>query len=289
MRKWKLSFLAGFGYSSMEASRVIESLKRLGYEGIEWTTAHFSPDKPLSELQELVEETRDAGMEVSRIMAHEDLVSLDEQVRKRHIDRTVQIIEAAGECGVATVGTMTGPAAWDPSAPKIGTDISESAAWEQVLEAYDIFVRAAEKANVVISSEAVFGQVAHDFYSHRYLVEKAASPFHMVNLDPSHGILYGNLDVSWIIREWSQQIAHVHLKDAVGEPVLGRFLFPLLGEGQVDWGAFFTALDEIGYAGFCGVEFESFAYYNRILRGDVEAAASISIQQVEALTQRGNV
>jgi len=285
MRKWKLSFLAGFGYSSLGASRVIESLKGLGYEGIEWTTSHFDPDKPLSELQELVEETRDAGMEVSRIMAHEDLVSLDEQVRKRHIDRTVQIIEAAGECGVATVGTMTGPAAWDPSAPRIGTDISEAAAWEQVLEAYDIFIRAAEKANVVISSEAVFGQVAHDFYSHRYLMETAASPFHKVNLDPSHGILYGNLDVSWVIREWGQQIAHVHLKDAVGEPVIGRFVFPFLGEGQVSWRDFFAALDAIAYTGFCSVEFESFGYFRQVLRGDPEAAARMSIQQVEALLQ----
>ena len=283
MRKWKLAFLTGLGYNAMEPAEVIESLKRLGYDGIEWTINHFDPDKPLSELQELVARTRDAGMEVSRIMAHEDLVSLDEEARRRQIDRIVRVIEAAGECDVATVGTMTGPAPWDPSAPQVGKDISESAAWEQVLEAYDFFIKAAEAANVVVSSEAVFGQVAHDFYSHRYLMEQAASPFHKVNLDPSHGILYGNLDVAWIVHQWGQQIAHVHLKDAVGEPVIGRFVFPLLGEGQVDWSAFFAALDAVGYTGFCSIEFESFAYYNRILGGDPEAAARISIQQVEAL------
>lgn len=283
MRTWKLAFLTGLGYNSMEPAGVIESLRRLGYDGIEWTINHFDPDKPLSELQELVARTRDAGMEVSRIMAHEDLVSLDEEARRRQIDRIVRVIEAAGECDVATVGTMTGPAPWDPSAPQVGKDISESAAWEQVLEAYDFFIKAAEAANVVVSSEAVFGQVAHDFYSHRYLMEQAASPFHKVNLDPSHGILYGNLDVAWIVHQWGQQIAHVHLKDAVGEPVIGRFVFPLLGEGQVDWSAFFAALDAVGYTGFCSIEFESFAYYNRILGGDPEAAARISIQQVEAL------
>jgi len=283
MRGWKLSFLAGLDYLRMEPVRVIESLKRLGYEGIEWTTHHFNPDRPISELRELVDRTRDAGMEVSRIMAHEDLVSLDDDVRKKRIDKTVKVIEAAGKCGVATVGTMTGPAPWDPSAPRIGKDISESAAWEQVIEAYELFVQAAESEGVVISSEGVFGMVAHDFYTHRFLLEKVPSPFHKVNLDPSHGVLYGNLDVGWVVRQWGDKIAHIHLKDAVGEPVVGKFVFPLLGEGLVDWRAFFRALEEIGYEGFCSVEFESFSYYRRVLKGDPEAAARISKEQVDAL------
>ena len=71
MRKWKTSFLAGLGYASMPADEVIASLRQLGYEGIEWTTGHFGPDKPLSESREVVDRTRDAGLEVSRIMAHE--------------------------------------------------------------------------------------------------------------------------------------------------------------------------------------------------------------------------
>jgi len=37
MRKWKLAFLAGLGYSSMPAEQVIASLRKLGYDGIEWT------------------------------------------------------------------------------------------------------------------------------------------------------------------------------------------------------------------------------------------------------------
>jgi sugar phosphate isomerase/epimerase len=282
-RQWKLGFLAGLGYATMAAPQVIASLQRLGYEGIEWTTAHFDPDLPLDRLRELVGRTRDAGLDVSRIMAHEDLVSLDDRARRGRIARTVRVIEAAGACGVATVGTMTGPAPWDRAAPRVGVDISESAAWEQVLEAYDAFLAAARSAQVVITSEGVFGMLAHDFYSHRYLLERTHSPYHKVNLDLSHGLLYGNLDVGWVTRQWSEQIGHVHLKDAVGLPTPGEFVFPLLGEGRVDWKAFFTALAEIGYRGFCSVEFESFAYYERILRRDPEAAARISWQQVEAL------
>lgn len=283
MRKWKTSFLAGLGYAEKEPARVIESLRGLGYEGIEWTTSHFDPDRPLSELRELVKRTCDAGMEVSRIMAHEDLVCLDGKERRKRIDRTVCVIEAAGECGVATVGTMTGPAPWDPAAPKLGKDISESAAWDQVFDAYEAFARAAEAANVVISSEGVFGMVAHDFYTHKFMMDKLDASIVKVNFDPSHGVLYGNLDVGWVIHQWGDRIAHVHLKDAVGIPEMGKFLFPLLGEGNVNWKGFFTALDEIGYQGFCSVEFESFAYYSNVLKGDPEAAARISIEQTKKL------
>jgi sugar phosphate isomerase/epimerase len=283
VRQWRLAFLAGLGYAGWRAEDVVASLSRLGYEGIEWTTAHFGPDMPLPALKEVVLRTRDAGMEVSRIMAHEDLVSLDDSARRSRIDRTVRVIHAAGQCGVATVGTMTGPAPWDPAAPRIGKDLSESAAWEQVLEAYHAFGAAAAEAGVTITSEGVFGMVAHDFYSHRFLMDQLDARVQKVNLDLSHGILYGNEDVAWVVRQWGDRIGHVHLKDAIGVPEMGRFLFPLLGEGRVDWGAFFGALDEIGYRGFCSVEFESFDYYRRVLGGDPEAAARVSIEQVRAL------
>ncbi len=283
MRHWRTAFLAGLGYASMEPARVIASLRSIGYEGIEWTTAHFDPDKPLGELKDLVRRTRDAGMEISRIMAHEDLVCLDTALRRARIERTVRVIEAAGACGVATVGAMTGPAPWDPSAPRIGRDISESAAWDQIFEAYDRFGRAARDAGVTITSEGVFGMAAHDFYTHRFLMDRLDPAVHKVNLDPSHGILYGNLDVAWVVRQWGERIGHVHLKDAVGRPAMGEFLFPMLGEGRVDWPAFFGALEEIGYRGFCSIEFESFDYYRQVLKGDPEAAARAAMGQLRAL------
>ena len=112
MRNWKIAFQASLGYAKMKPEDVIESLRNLGYEGIEWTKSHFDPDRPIGELEQLVERTRDAGMEVSRVMAHEDLVSLDDIARKEKIDHTVRIIETAGACGIAMVGVMTGPAPW---------------------------------------------------------------------------------------------------------------------------------------------------------------------------------
>ena len=73
------------------------------------------------------------------------------------------------------------------------------------------------------------------------------------------------------------------VKDAVGIAEQGKFLFPLLGEGRVDWAGFFRALDDLGYEGFMSVEFESFEYYRTVLKGDVEQAARMSMMQIEEL------
>jgi L-ribulose-5-phosphate 3-epimerase len=285
MRKWKVAFLATLGYEAMPAEKVIESLRKLGYEGIEWSDAHFNPDQPVSKLKEIVQRTRDAGMEVSRVTATEELVCLDDGERGKRIDRVLRVIEAAGMCGVGIVGTATGPFPWRRNSPKVGEDISEGAAWQQVLDAFETFTPVARAHKVVTATEGIFGTLTHDFYTHKFLMDRLDPAVHRVNFDPSHGALYGNLDVGWITRQWGKRIAHVHLKDAVGVPQMGRFLFPLLGEGVVDWKAFFKALDEIGYDGFCSVEFESFAYYERVLKGDPEAAARISMEQVKRLSE----
>ena len=86
-----------------------------------------------------------------------------------------------------------------------------------------------------------------------------------------------------VIKQWGNRIGHIHLKDAVGIPEMGKFVFPLLGEGKVNWLDFFTALNEIGYMGYCCVEFESFSYYEQILDNDPEAAARISMEQIGKL------
>ena len=83
----------------------------------------------------------------------------------------------------------------------------------------------------------------------------------------------------------------MHLKDAAGVADGGRFVFPLLGEGRVDWPGLFAAFAETGYDGFLSLEFESFRYYDTVLDSDPHEAARISIDQIRKLarpaTRRG--
>ncbi len=283
----KFAFMASLDFASWQPERILESLSNLGYDGVEWTLSHFNPrTKSQEELRKLVELTKSYGLEVSEVVVQQDIVNLNEKVRRDRIDLVKKYIVTASEVGVKILNLFSGPAPWDPKAPRIPEDISEGKAWEQILEAYTEFVEWAEKYKVYLAVEAVWGHVCHDYYTTRELIDAFDSQYLGINMDPSPCCLYGN-DISWVIKKWGKKIKHVHLKDVAGKPGFhGKdFIFPLLGEGIVDWKAFFEALDEIEYKGFFSVEFESFNYYRNVLKNDPLKAAEISMEQIKELTK----
>ncbi|MBW7866154.1 MAG: sugar phosphate isomerase/epimerase [Candidatus Hydrogenedens sp.] len=284
MKRWKLEFMASLGYSAMPPERVVVSLASIGYDAVGWTLAHFNPrTRTPEQLLELVATTRRAGLEVGEIVVQQDFVTLDDALRRDRVALCLECIAAAADCGLPVLNLFSGPAPWDPAAPVIGRDLAEGAAWDLVLRSYEPLAAAAEKHRVRLAVEGVWGMLCHDYYSTLPLVKHFNSPWVGVNFDPSHDILSGHLDSGWLARQWGGNIHHVHLKDAAGEPRMGKFVFPMLGEGLVPWAEFFQALDDIGYAGCCSVEYESFAYHANVLKGDTEAAARLSFEQVNAL------
>ncbi|HOX39116.1 MAG TPA: sugar phosphate isomerase/epimerase [Candidatus Brocadiia bacterium] len=284
MSELKFAFMASLGFGSMPAREVVKILKGIGYDGVEWTLAHFNPRamKP-AQLAEVVAVTRSGGLEPSELVVQQDVVTRDENARADRVRLVAECIQAGAEHGIKTMNLFTGPAPWDPGAPVVGKNITMGEAWRMVFEAYDRWVPEAERLGVNLAVEGVFGMLAHDFYTTRFLIEHYNSSSLGVNFDPSHDVLYGNTDSGWMARQWGDRIKHVHLKDAVGIPEMGRFLFPLLGEGNVDWKGFFTALRDMRYGGFCSVEFESFGYISKVMKGDVVAAARMSMEQIRAL------
>jgi len=283
----KIAFMASLGFSSWKPEKILESLSNLGYDGVEWTLAHFNPrNKSKKELKELVDMTEKYSLEISEIVVQQDVVSLNEKVRRDRINLVKECIVSASETGVEVINVFSGPAPWDQKAPRIPKDISEGNAWEQVLEAYGEFVDLAEKCKVYLAIEAVFGHLCHDYYTTQELISSFNSEYLGINMDPSHYRLYGN-DIPWVVKKWGKKIKHVHLKDVIGNPgINGKdFMFPLLGEGMINWKAFFKALDEIEYKGFLSVEFESFKYYRNVLNSDPLRAARISMEQIKELSK----
>lgn len=281
----KFAFMASLDFASWQPERILESLSNLGYDGVEWTLSHFNPrTKSREELRKLAELIKSYGLEVSEVVVQQDVVNLNEKIRRDRIELVKECIEVVSEVGVNIINLFSGPAPWDPKAPRIPEDISEGKAWEQVLEAYQEFVKLAEKSKVYLAVEAVWGHLCHDYYTTKELMSSFDSEFLGINMDPSPCCLYGN-DIPWVIKKWGKKIKHVHLKDVAGKPGFhGKdFIFPLLGEGIVDWKGFFKALDEIEYKGFFSVEFESFNYYRNVLKNDPLKAAEISMEQIKEL------
>jgi sugar phosphate isomerase/epimerase len=281
----RFAFMARLDFATWPSEKVLATLKSLGYGGVSWMRHHFHPrNKSLAELRALMQQTGDAGLGVSEIVVQQDLVCLDEGMRRDRIALAAEYIQAAAAVGRPPLNVFTGPALWDPQAPRIPRDLLEGTAWDMVHEAYAEIVPLAEAQGVTLILEAVFGQIAHDYYSTLELVRRHPSPALAINFDPSPYHLYRN-DIPWTIRQWGTKIRHVHMKDAVGVPGMPgqEFLFPLLGEGSIDWRAFTEALETIGYEGFFTVEFESFAFYRQVLRNDPVAAARLSMEALRKL------
>lgn len=295
MSEYKIGFKVaeGCSYLEWETEQICQHLKNLGYTAIEWITETLNPyEMSLEEIKSVIKISNDYGLEVSEIVVQKDLLILDEEKRQANIQYVLKCIEVYAKAGIKVINLFTGPRPWISNPVVVGRDISENRAWDMVFEAYDKLVAAAEEHGIQLAVEGVWGHLCRDFFTTQFLINHYNSPALGVNYDPSHDILHGNMDVAWTIRQWGKdRIKHVHLKDAagwysndtVGQMKDSRFVFPLLGEGKVDWKAFIKAMDEIGYDGAMVVEFESFDYLNNILDGNMQKAAEISMEHVKKL------
>jgi sugar phosphate isomerase/epimerase len=84
-------------------------------------------------------------------------------------------------------------------------------------------------------------------------LEHLAQPNVAVNFDPANMILYNNGDPLEALRLIAPWVKSTHLKDANLTAVPGTWGEEVvLGTGQVDWGAYFSIMGEIGFEGeFC--------------------------------------
>lgn len=279
-------FLAHLDYEAWPAARVAAVLAEQGYNSVEWTLAHFDPRKmSAAELSGVVETTRKAGLEVSELVVQRDFVCADADVLRDRVDLTIEVAKAAVDNGVNLLNVLTGPCRWEAGHVDVGQAMPEGQAWSLMLDAFERMLDGVAKAGAAVALEPCWGGLAHDYYSTLPVIERFRNhPAFGINLDPSHLVLCRN-DVGWLVREWGPLIRHVHIKDVIGVPGSDgdQFMFPLIGEGRVDWAEFFAALAAIQYRGYMSVEFESYKYYKTILKSDPAAASAVSMVQLRAL------
>lgn len=283
-KRW--GFLAALDYETWPAERVAQTLAAQGYGAVEWSLAHFDPRRMNdAELDAVFAATRKHGLAVSEIVVQQDLVCADKAERTRRVDVTIAAAKAAVWRDVNLVNVLTGPNRWETGHVDVGQAMPEGEAWALLLDAYARMLDGLAEIGAVAALEPCWGGLAHDFHSTGVLLRRFGShPAFGINFDPSHFALVRD-DLSWVIAELAPYIRHVHIKDVAGMP--GRdgkeFIFPLIGEGLVDWQAMFKALDAARYRGVMSVEFESYRYYRTILRSDPARASELSMQQLHAL------
>jgi len=284
--EWSLSYVLYEAFSAPDREKGVKdafkALSKLGYKGVELPDLFYFEN--VEELKAFVKLAKSYGLEISEAKHGRDFVELDDKSRKDIIDDTKEKIKLAEGAGIGIIQVFTGPMPWIPGSLIIGKDISEGKAWSFVLEAFNEIVDTAEKHNVYLTIEAVYGMVVRDYYTLKELLDNVKSKYLVVNFDPIHYHLYRN-DIPWVIRRLGKLIKHVHIHDGAGRPgVEGEdCIWTLLGEGTVDWEGMFAALREIGYKGFLSMEIESKWLYD-IMGYDFEKVAEINMKSLEKLT-----
>lgn len=228
-----------------------------------------------SEAERLVGYAADRHIEISGLGYYPNVLSGDEEEAKVAVDQLYKVIDAADMMNVSVVNTFLGR---NKVVPVEESWAPMEATWEPIL------AHAASKKNIkkicfencrmyftkdqwpgglnLMATPNLWRQVIGALRKYQWLIG--------INFDPSH-FIWQFLDYLAAIREFGKIFGHVHAKDAridwhkLGD--VGTMAHPLdfhtpklPGLGDVDWGAFFSELTDVGYAGAVCVEVEDRAY-----------------------------
>ncbi len=196
-----------------------------------------------------------------------------EGVRQRAAEEMMATAEAAKAMGLNVVNGFTGSSIWHLlySFPPVSPDQIDAGfrdfanRWHPILDAF-------QKAGARFALEVHPTEIAFDIASSaRALAALENRPEFGFNYDPSH-LVYQNVDYVGFIREFSDRIYHVHMKDAYLSPwpkragIFGGHTnfgdpdrswdFRSLGRGSVNFEEIIRALNDIGYEGPLSVEWE---------------------------------
>src|SRR5215469_8890419 len=193
-------------------------------------------------------------MNVSAFQASQDHIAADLDKRKQDNDYFVRLIELAGKLGIPYIGTSSGKNTAKPFEQQV----------DDIVRVYtERYFPACQTNKVKILWEPYPGgaNIAINPAGFEALFKGFKdSPYVGLQYDPSH-LVWQMMDPIQTARDFADKIYDVHLKDTeirwdvlrhggihpVDHAEWWRYRLP--GLGQIDWPAFFTVLQEVGYTG----------------------------------------
>ena len=217
-----------------------------GFEAIECPT---TPEE--SKAEEMLAASRKAGLPIHSVMNQEHwrspLSSADSAVVEKSMDGMRASLRNAKLWGADTV--LLVPAVVNP-------ETTYAQAWERSQRQIRKLIPLAEELKVIIGIEEVWNKFLLSPLEFARYIDEFQSPWIRAYFD------VGNVAISGYPQDWirtlGKRIVKLHIKDFSfkNDPTIRtrvpKFV-PLL-EGEIDWRAAHTALEEIGYRGTATVE-----------------------------------
>ena len=273
----KISFV-GFWFEGLgdeaKCVKAIDTLAKLGYTGVDWKNTCFDLTRDIKpQLAFAKKVADDMGITTCNAVI---LGNMTNDTREKYIADVSSYIRACAEVGIPSVNVVPGGA----------EDTTEN--WDKLADALYRITKVCDETNMDIALENVVGNIVHDFPTIQKMYSMVNNKHLKMTMDPSHFHMYKSdipAAIKWLGKD---RIAHVHVKDAIGDVTNGtqfpkEWIFPILGEGNIDFNGFFGALDDIGYDGFMSIEFEAWRYMENVLGNDVAEAARMSMRSIQAL------
>ena len=211
------------------------------------------------------------GIEISSLAFYPNVLDANEEKANAAIEHLKAVIKASGKLGVGMVTTF------------IGKDQYKT--FEENIELFKAvwpgLIALAEECGVKVAIENCPMLFGADQWPggqnlmctpaiYRKLFELIPSPNFGLNFDPSHYVWQG-LDYLKTVYDFSDRIFHIHFKDIKLYPEklaeCGVLAYPLdymspkiPGLGDVNWGAFVSALNDIRFNGCAVIEVEDKAF-----------------------------
>ncbi len=217
------------------------------------------------------------GLTISGLGYYPNPLSPDESEATHAVHHLNKVIDAAARLGVKVVNSFVGRDA--------ARSVEEN--WPRFLETWRPIVARAEERGVRIGIENCPMLFTRDEWPGgknlattpaiwRRMFADIPSPSFGLNYDPSH-LIWQQIDHVAPLYEFRDRIVHVHAKDArIDRAALeshGVLSYPKLwhtpkipGQGDVRWGAFVGALNDIGYHGAVSIEVEDRAFEGSLER-----------------------
>lgn len=255
---------AQFGYSCVEVACWTQGNAERRYAGVSHIDVENLDD---DQSKHILDYCMKKGVEISSLAFYPNPLDPNPEKQHANIEHLKKVILASEKLGINLVTTF------------IGRDQNKNV--EENLELFKTtwppIIAFAEEHGVRVAIEncpMLFGQdqwpggqnLATSPRIWRELFKIIPSPNFGINFDPSH-FVWQMMDYTQPLYEFKERMFHIHFKDiklykeklnevgVMAYPL--EFMEPKLpGLGDVDWGAFISALRDIGYDSFTCVEVE---------------------------------
>lgn len=238
-------------YSIEQAAQI---LAEIGYQAIELnmeTAPHFRPhvlaDLPSERRREIRQVLLEAELSLSSLSAHVSLIEAETKKRQENLEFVKGAVDLAADLGANVVHVISGI---------VPADTSVQQCWQWLVDGLRDCLDYANARGVRVAVEAaVFpGFLVWNLSSISKLIDLIGREELYVNFDPSHYLVAGDnvLDAFHRLRP---RVMHMHAKDARG--TRGKFEFPPLGKGEVDWAGLTDIMLKTNYDGHISVEYEA--------------------------------